>query len=355
METQRYFMQKREIQNQILLFIENPNHDNIGYIQLTSFFNNNLNLQKKKEDLKDVCTLLTNITNECHRNSLFFNKIEQIILYLKKYIMSSFTNLKIYRIFQKCKLILFILIKNQIMKVDQDVFDKLSVDHKYYFHPELKSFYNEDKIRDIENTMCQNDPDVFINFDEKRQNGVNDSEICKIIRNDSIQEFVTFLNLTEIEISSLKIKPSIFETNPILYKSTDIMEYAAFYGSNKIIKYLLTKIEIPHSILTFSMHSGNPKTIHLFEEKIEEIDGKTNILTEAIKSHQNDIADYLNNNYKFDDDIIDNCFHYANFLYLPEMTESQLALYYLYSSKYNYLDTVKFLLKKSDIDLNAKI
>lgn len=49
METQRYFKQKREIQNQILLFIENLNHDNIGYIQLTRFFNNNLNLQKKKK------------------------------------------------------------------------------------------------------------------------------------------------------------------------------------------------------------------------------------------------------------------------------------------------------------------
>lgn len=70
METQRYFMQKREIQNQILLFIENLNHDNIGYIQLTSFFNNNLNLQKKKRRPKR-CMHLINKYNERMPSKLF--------------------------------------------------------------------------------------------------------------------------------------------------------------------------------------------------------------------------------------------------------------------------------------------
>lgn len=74
---------------------------------------------------------------------------------------------------------------------------------------------------------------------KKKNQGVNDNYICELIRNDSIQEFIQYINKNDISVKEYKIKPSIYETNSFLLKNTpNLIEYAAFYGSIKIFIYL---------------------------------------------------------------------------------------------------------------------
>ena len=81
-------------------------------------------------------------------------------------------------------------------------------------------------------------------FDEKLKIGENDSYICHLIRNDSIEKFVIFVNQTNLNLSS-QIKSSIFETNLFLIKNdeTTLIEYAAFFGSIQIFQYLSSSIQ----------------------------------------------------------------------------------------------------------------
>ena len=70
---------------------------------------------------------------------------------------------------------------------------------------------------------------------QKRLEGENDSYICKLIRNDSITEFITLLSQNLIETHS-KIQTSMYETNEFLInKDTSVIEYAAFFGIFKIV------------------------------------------------------------------------------------------------------------------------
>lgn len=355
MEIQLYLTKKRELQLQLLKYIENPNIASEEYENLTIFLTK-INLRNNQDELRILFRLLLAIANNHYRNSLFFKKIEQIFLFLKDDIKSTFTNFEIYEIFQTSKLILLILFTNQIIDIDMAIFEKIIQKDKYFwffFYPELKNFHTKERLKEIEKELLEINPDIFNNFNEKRQKGENDSPLCSLIRNDSIKEFVLYLNLNNVSIRS-DVKPSIFETNPILFEKCSLIEYSVFYGSNKIFLYLQQKLSEPNPIFLYATHSWNPKTIQIAEDKVVGIN--KNILKEAIKCHNNDIAIYLCNNYLIDEcmnDIISCCFQYGNFLFLP--TSIQTIQFFLFACQYNYLDLVKILLKNCKIDINEKI
>ena len=100
-----------------------------------------------------------------------------------------------------------------------------------YFSPELKKvdFHYE----------YQESPEVTDqNFYDKRNSGENDNTICKIIREDSIEELITSVNKGEIKKYD-NIEDSIYETNLfLLRKEVPLIEYAVFFGSTQIFKYL---------------------------------------------------------------------------------------------------------------------
>ena len=63
-----------------------------------------------------------------------------------------------------------------------------------------------------------------------RRIGENDSYVLQLIREDSIKEFIIYVNKTNLQLDS-QITPSIFETNPFMFSnSIKLIEYAAFYG-----------------------------------------------------------------------------------------------------------------------------
>ena len=77
-------------------------------------------------------------------------------------------------------------------------------------------------------------------FYERRREGENDSFLCEIIRKQETKEFIVHVNRTNLSLESY-IEASIFETNELLLKNNKeikIIEYAAFYGSNEIVRYM---------------------------------------------------------------------------------------------------------------------
>lgn len=137
-------------------------------------------------------------------------------------------------------------------------------------------------------------------FEKKREIGENDNYIFKLIREDSIQEFVCYMNLNNIQFSS-NIEQSEFETNRLLMKSdVSLIEYAAFFGSIKIFQYLRTIVaEIEPFIWIYAIHSNNEKLIHLLEsENIEYYkDSYEDLIHESIKCHNNQLVKYFINYY----------------------------------------------------------
>ena len=69
--------------------------------------------------------------------------------------------------------------------------------------------------------------------------GENESYICKVIRDDNVVEFITYVNQNSISLNS-NIRTSIYETNSFLLKAYNLslIEYAAFFGSIQIFQYL---------------------------------------------------------------------------------------------------------------------
>ncbi|KAK8895384.1 hypothetical protein M9Y10_023847 [Tritrichomonas musculus] len=161
-------------------------------------------------------------------------------------------------------------------------------------------------------------------------------------------------------------------------KKTTLIEYAAFYGSLKIIRYLNKSrcIDLTSSMWLYSIHSNNPLMIHfLEEEKVKPPnDSYKECLKEAIKCYHNEVATYIqtyyiNENeekvtYHKNDEICINekvynekvclfAFKYFNFEFIPDsFLNDKFLLLYLCDNDYN--DLVKLLLQNKDLNVNIK-
>ena len=101
------------------------------------------------------------------------------------------------------------------------------------------------------------------NFHELRKVGEDENFICKLIRDDNIKDFIVYVNKNNIQLNT-PIKLSIFETNAFLIKKQNesqnkgitLTEYAAFFGSIQIIKYLQMEGEkLTPSLWLYAIHS----------------------------------------------------------------------------------------------------
>lgn len=59
------------------------------------------------------------------------------------------------------------------------------------------------------------DENILNDFEKKCQIGQNDSYISELIREDSIKEFIIYVNKRNLQLNS-EMNHSIFETNPLL-------------------------------------------------------------------------------------------------------------------------------------------
>ena len=363
MEIRKYINQKREVYRYLITFIENDdspgNFENLIKIIQTQ------GIPNQRQEFEHFLLLLINISNNHHRFPGFFTKIDKILLYYEKEIKQSFSNLELFNIFISNKLLLLFLFKKEILVVDSSIADLLfrMVNIHHFFYPELKPFFDIEKVQKIENDLLKIDPNIFDNFEEKRQIGENDSFICKLIRNDSIHEFVYYVNHSNLPLSS-KIKPSIFETNPYLIENEPTLaEYAAFYGSIKIFNYIKSHLNDDENInneFVYAIHSKSSMMIHLLEENNSHIydHHHTMYICESIKCHHNNIADYFLNEKsqllcECDKEVIESAFRYYNYLFFPEKYDQKCIFYFFYC--YKYFDIVNFILKQKEFEIIKKI
>ncbi|KAK8871286.1 hypothetical protein M9Y10_007004 [Tritrichomonas musculus] len=237
-------------------------------------------IMEDQHELKELLLLVSSISNNHCRINNFNNKIEQIILYLKDKITKYFSNSEIFQLFEFNKRILLFLILEGIMKIDKYVFSRLQnikyhdMNNPDYFLQEIHEFLVEYlfegfvKAEIIENIKKEKKNGSH-EIDEKRKLGENDDYLCKLIRLNEVKEFGAYVNKNNISLQSY-INESKFETNLFLMKQkkVSLIEYAAFFGSIEIIKYMKINgdVELTPSMWLYAIHSQNAELIKYLED-----------------------------------------------------------------------------------------
>lgn len=145
-------------------------------------------------------------------------------------------------------------------------------------------------------------------FHQEMNDGYNSNPLAEIIRNDDIDSFVQIAsksNDTDF-INTRIITKRTFDRFPILSHQPTLIQYAAFFNSIKIFKYLLLNnadtdeesfrfgFDQFYSLAHFAVSGGSTEIIRILEQRKFSL--ATAIVT-AIKSYQNDILIYLLDNH----------------------------------------------------------
>ena len=381
-EIQDYIDEMKELYDNLMIFLENPDESDEPFFHVFSIDH----YEGDREKLEQFLQLIANIASNHNPKNNLFKKIFNIILNLKDQIKQTFSNLQIFDIFKSNKAILLFLFENQIIIYDEDInkeiisiIEENGNRYCHFFYPEVKEFNGEQKIRDIKNELLEKDSNVFDRFDEKRHEGENDTYICSLIRQDSIEEFVAYVTRTNHPLNCI-IQPSNFETNSFLNESrkTTLIEYSAFFGSIQIFQYLkLNNVVLKPSLWLYAIHSHNAELIHLLEssqveppkeKKRDENDHNSSnkyekCLFESIKCHHNDIASYFENNFfgsndddsinevQKSDEVLSSIFCYHNYAFFPLNLEYLSNLYFL--SAYGYIELFDLYIKKNEEELQS--
>lgn len=114
MQLVNYIDQKKILYEAVLEFLDNENEFNF----LGSNIINEIKKQKISQDKNELChflKLILVISNNYHRRSNFYNKIEFILLKCEDYIKQNFSNEQIFEIFHKNKRIILFLLDKHII------------------------------------------------------------------------------------------------------------------------------------------------------------------------------------------------------------------------------------------------
>ena len=353
MPIEEHLNKMKEYQQIILEFLDNEEDSDNNFKNLKNIFNQP-NIFDNPYEIKLLLHLIQRISSNHHHATKFYNKICQIFSLLSDKLKKNFSNYEIFRIFKKNKRILLYLIEEKIISIDSYISSNIisedlrcSTSHDYikFFYPELKPFLT-DEIEDFE---------IPKDFLEKRRVGENDDYICKLIRDDDIENFVSYITRSNLSLKST-IKPSIYETNDFLLNLSEhtLIEYAAFFGSIQIFRYLvLNKVELNSSLWLFAIHSNNAELIHLLEEYQVELDKRCFI--ESIKCHHNGIEQYIQNNHLGNGEgnsivNVNNYLKFYNFEFIEKENIDKNNFPIL--SKYDYYTFVDLLLQDKDLDIN---
>lgn len=147
---------------------------------------------------------------------------------------------------------------------------------------------------------------------------------------------------------------SVYETNAFLSKqkdNTSLIEYACFYGSIQIVRYLIqNKVPLMGSLWRYAIHGNNPDVIHLIEENNVKPDFNSyeKCFKDSIKCYHNNIATYIKDSYLTNNsiDLLCKSLKYHNYEWIDSNSIDKSAFAYLCSFDYPYF--VKILI--NDID-----
>lgn len=380
-ELTNFLRKKGEIQNILLDFIEDTGGDDIKQKQENLFkyinyiFDDSLLLE-------DFLIMLSTLCNNHLRNSQneLIVKIQNILLNFKDKIIFYMDDIKLFKIFRENNRILLFLMSHSFIDIEKDFiyFNIFSFDRNIaYFYPELRKINEEKLLKAVDSyhlkDFIEKSDSNYHNFLQNRNQGENESYIARVVRNDSINDFITYSGQMNIDGQKFTIERSLFETNLYLEKTyfPTIINYAAFYGSIQIIKYLLTKgLNLSSNTWFYAVHGRNYEIIHLLEEKNIHQQNHFKCFEMAVKCHHNEIGEYLLNDLPNDKNKIIESFliclkernhhmalemiyKFSNFL--NDKMESKDLSKLLFSFIQNkYVDIVKLFLKFNRNLINAQ-
>lgn len=309
MNGQQYLKMMKKLQQTFLDILDNES-DSQDYSPIKEIINESI--LKNRYSMTSILKMILKISNNYYRSFNFFQKVEQILLYFKDQIQLFFSNEELFDIFKSNKRILLFLINESLLHIDSSIYEKLR-DEKFwkryyikYFLNECQQFLSEPLINEIKNELG----DILNDFEQNRKIGENHNYICILIRNDSIKEFIIYINKTNLQLNS-QIPQSIFETNSFLLKNNPtLIEYSAFYGSIQIFQYLrLNNAEYDEKLWFYSIHGKNPEIIHLLEESEVPFESYEILFGYSVKFFSDEIALYFRNNF-LKKELCDDCIFY---------------------------------------------
>ncbi|KAK8882992.1 hypothetical protein M9Y10_045639 [Tritrichomonas musculus] len=348
MRASQYIEQRKELYNNILLFLDSNDNIEELYGNLANSLTNK-KTNSNKDNFELTLKIINKITKNHHRSPDFIKKIGQIMdLIVENFKKYYFSSLTLFKIFNNNKLILLYLINSDIIEIDSYILEYIN-NKRFPKSFLLKKYFMKEIYCGLEKELKD--------FEVKRQIGENDSYICWLIRNDSIEEFVTYVNQANVPLSS-KIEQSIYETNDFLIKreETTLIEYSAFCGSIQIFQFLrINNVQLTPSLWLYAIHGRNPEIFFLLEEyKIEPLDKSfIKCFIESIKCHHSEITQYIiDNHIQHFENFMNYFFKYYDFNFIPSKVTMRNIQYFV---KNSYYPIVKLLLKRKEFDINTKI
>ncbi|KAK8876040.1 hypothetical protein M9Y10_006224 [Tritrichomonas musculus] len=303
MDVQEHFNNVKDIYNSILEYIDSDNSESEEAYQNFINIMDNQNILDNKDSICEIMEIICKISKNHHHSQYFFERIERILSYFTNTIKQILTNIQIFNLFKRSKRILLYLITEKVITIDDNIVNAFltqkSKNYHFYFFNEIKELIPKEKKDKIEKQLSKKIPGSLEKIDYLRKIGENESYICELIRNDSSEEFISYMNQSNTSLS-ITIKPSIFETNSFLNKNhPTLIEYAAFFGSLQIFHYLrFNQIELPKSLWIYAIHGRNPDLIHFLEENqiLPNDETYQECFNESIKCHHNELARYIEDN-----------------------------------------------------------
>ena len=300
MNIEEYLNKMVDIQNALLAWIEAESNEEILSLHFFELLDQ-LKIKENPNELRLVLHLSSKISLNHHRKPNFFENFDKIITFFKDDISKYFSNSEIFRIFEDNRRILIFLINSKILVVDEYVSTKLkqkskNLNRTFHLYSRRNQAENFDKYFSPE--LNPNSSNEDENFYKNRLIAENESYLCQLIRNDSVEEFIIYVNKNIINLS-MQIYSSIFEVNFNFNECKSLIGYAAFFGSIQIFRYLMHNgVALTQSLWIDAIHGKNAELIHLLEEnKVLPYYSYNKCYEEAIKCHHNDIAKYILNNY----------------------------------------------------------
>lgn len=251
----KYIERIEEMKNfyQLLLtFLDNDEQQEENYQKICQIITGHNFIQNNKE-LKPFIKLIQKLVRNHHRSSNFFDNIFKILEIFLKDIKQIYSNFEIFQLFKNDKRILLFLVESGALTIDEQISCNMRKGkYKYDNYPQ---YFN----------LSPSNGNTDEQFIKNRQIGENDEYVCQLIRNDSIKEFIIYINETNLPIQTYTIQSSIFETNSYLLKhNPTLLEYSTFCGSIQIFQYLMKNdVKLTPSLFEYAIHSNNSEIIYL--------------------------------------------------------------------------------------------
>ena len=274
--------------------------------------------------------LLLVINSSLNSEPLKICQYQKLFNFLKDKLIQYFSSDELFIMFKTNKPALLFLSNLNCFDVSSLLFlDIHNIDLLFYFAPEiLTSLKNKKrKFGEINFREYLYEKMNITEHIETRAKLANIDPISIAIRDDNLEMFQDIISHSNIdEMSSTKIQYSFFEpfhfiNQMIKMELLSLIEYASFFGSINIFKFLLTN----DNNLTkfrgkFAIAGGNAEIIHILEENDINFNS-LDCLSTAIQFNHNDIVHYLHDTkeVKYDIKLIQTCVQYENISILEEI------------------------------------